>query len=133
MKNKEKGVLQIDFISAFIIFMVSSVVILSMYYNTYALMTRIKVNEALIGYITEVCEEIDLENYDDITQERVNKIITACGIPAEYNFKLSSITKYSDTASGSLDLVKKLNFTSTYTVAGKKQTYTISKVKVKER
>ena len=96
-------------------------------------MTRIKVNEALIGYVTEICEEIDLENYDDITTDRVNEIIKATNIPKEYNLKLNSISKYSDTDSNiNEDVVEKLNFTANYEIAGKEQKYSINKVKIKE-
>ncbi len=133
MKKNEKGILQIDFATAFLIFALSSALILTMYYNIYVIMTRIKVNEALIGYVTEICEEIDLENYDDITTDRVNEIIKATNIPKEYNLKLNSISKYSDTDSNiNEDVVEKLNFTANYEIAGKEQKYSINKVKIKE-
>ena len=133
MMKKEKGILQIDFVTAFVIFSIGSVFILTMYYKIYILMTRIKINEAFIGYATEVCEEIDLENYDEITENRVNEIIKICNIPEEYNFKLEQITNYSDLNPNANDLVKKLQFSATYEIAGTEKKYVINKVKVRER
>lgn len=133
MKKNEKGILQVDFITASIIFSIGAAFILGFYYNIFVLMTRLKVREGLIGYITEVCEEIDLEDYDDLDEERINTIIKACDIPEGYTLKLdesNGITKYSK---NNLDIVKKYNFVASYEVAGKEEKFSISKVKVREK
>lgn len=75
MKIKsEKGVTGIDVAGGIIIFAFASTAILSMYFNLYINAVSIRVHQAVVGYVTEVFERIDLENYDDITEESVYRI-----------------------------------------------------------
>ena len=90
-KNNEKGVLETDFASSLVIFAIGSIAAISMYVNMYTYMVRLKVNENAIGYITEICEEIDAENYSQITTNRVNQIISACKIESPYSFTTTGI------------------------------------------
>ena len=95
-------------------------------------MVKLKVNQVMIGYITEICEEIDAENYTDLTQERVNKIISACNIPRQYSVT-SSITKYTSINKSAKDVVEKININVSYKVGNQNMKYTVYKVKIKEK
>lgn len=131
-RKNEKGVLEIDFATGMILFMISSAAIITMYANIYTLMVKLKVNQVMIGYITEICEEIDAENYTDLTQERVNKIISACNIPKQYSVT-SSITKYTSINKSAKDVVEKININVSYKVGNQNMKYTVYKVKIKEK
>lgn len=131
-RKNEKGVLEIDFATGMILFMISSAAIITMYANIYTLMVKLKVNQVMIGYITEICEEIDAENYTDLTQDRVNKIISACNIPRQYSVT-SSITKYTSINKSAKDVVEKININVSYKVGNQNMKYTVYKVKIKEK
>ena len=131
-RKNEKGVLEIDFATGMILFMISSAAIITMYANIYTLMVKLKVNQVMIGYITEICEEIDAENYTDLTQDRVNKIISACNIPSQYSVT-SSITKYTSINKSAKDVVEKVNINVSYKVGNQNMKYTVYKVKIKEK
>ena len=131
-RKNEKGVLEIDFATGMILFMISSAAIITMYANIYTLMVKLKVNQVMIGCITEICEEIDAENYTDLTQDRVNKIISACNIPSQYSVT-SSITKYTSINKSANDVVEKININVSYKVGNQNMKYTVYKVKIKEK
>ena len=131
-RKNEKGVLEIDFATGMILFMISSAAIITMYANIYTLMVKLKVNQVMIGYITEICEEIDAENYTDLTQDRVNKIISACNVPSQYSVT-SSITKYTSINKSAKDVVEKININVSYKVGNQNMKYTVYKVKIKEK
>lgn len=132
-KKSEKGVLQIDIVTGLLLFVVSSGTIITMYYNIYLLMYRLKINQTMIGYVTEICEEIDAEDYADITAERVNTIKNACNIPSQYSITNISVKKYSDINTKANDVVKKVSFDVKYTIGKQTISYTMYKVKVKEK
>ena len=47
-----------------------------LYINIYKLSAKVKIDEAVIGYITEICEQIDLTPYGDVSEVKyVNEII----------------------------------------------------------
>lgn len=73
IKN-EKGVTGIDIAGGIVVFAFASTIILSMYFNLYMNAVSIKIHQAVVAYITEIFERIDLENYDNITEESVLRI-----------------------------------------------------------
>lgn len=90
------------------------------------------------GCITEIFEKIDLENYDNITEERISNMITESGLNDYFNEEKNkshvdfTITNYKEEAEVEEDLIKKINITVTYKIGGKNITFPISKVKVRE-
>lgn len=138
MKNKnEAGATGMDIISGIIIFVISTSVIISLYYSIYVITTQIKVHQYVIGCITEIFEKIDLENYDNITQEKIEKLIDESGLNTYFNdednnYIECSLIKYSDESKVSKDLIKKINITVTYTVGENSTTLPLSKIKIRE-
>ena len=103
MKIKsERGVTGLDVASGLIIFVISSAVVLSLYYQIYIISTQIKVHQAAIGCITEIFEKIDLENYDNITNTRIEEMIEESGMNEYFNkdkndsYVQYSLTNYSE-------------------------------------
>ncbi|MBR3325160.1 MAG: hypothetical protein IKG14_03855 [Clostridia bacterium] len=133
-KNNENGIVNIDYITAVIIFMIGSVTVLGLYVSNYKSMAKIKIDETIIGYITEICENIDLVNYENIdTQEEVNQIIDSIDIPEQYIVECASVEKYSNNElQDTLDLVMRINLRVRYSFDNLSRDYVISKIKVKE-
>ena len=142
MKNKkERGASLIDVVSGIIIFTISTGVVISMYYQIYLTMAKTKIHQVAISCMTEVFEKIDLESYDLITTDEVNKLIKESGLNDYFNESKNestvtcSVTKFKDSAPEGeerLDLVKQINITVKYTVAGKTTTLPINKIKIRE-
>ena len=132
LKN-EKGVINIDYATAIIILMLGSIAVLAMYLGIYKTMAKTKIDEAIIGYVTEICETIDLRNYEDVdTKEEINQLIQTVKIPSNYNVVCENIIKYAEENSSNQDVVEKVNLRIKYTVDNTERDFTISKMKVKE-
>ena len=142
MKNKkERGASLIDVVSGIIIFTISTGVVISMYYQIYLTMAKTKIHQVAISCMTEIFEKIDLESYDLITTDEVNKLIKESGLNDYFNESKNeskvtcSVTNFKDSAPEGeerLDLVKQINITVKYTVAGKTTTLPINKIKIRE-
>lgn len=133
IKN-EKGITNIDYVIAIIVFISGAIAALGLYLSVYTNMAKIKVNETIIGYITEICEAIDLESYENVnTQAKINTLIGSVNIPSQYNVQCIGIEKYKDSIAGDEnDIIEKVNIKVNYEIAGNEREYLISKVKVKE-
>ena len=137
MKNKsEAGATGMDVVSGIIIFVVSTAVVISLYYQIYIVATQIKVHQFVIGCITEIFEKIDLESYENITEENVKKLIEESDLNDyfnEYNnYVECSLIQYSKESGVSQDLIKKVNITVTYTVGNNTTTLPLNKIKIRE-
>ena len=113
--------------------MLGSIAVLAMYLGIYKTMAKTKIDEAIIGYVTEICETIDLRNYEDVdTKEEINQLIQTVKIPSNYNVVCENIIKYAEENSSNQDVVEKVNLRIKYTVDNTERDFTISKMKVKE-
>ena len=77
IKKSERGEVALnDYMIAIAIFMIGAVTVSYLYINIYKLSAKVKIDEAVIGYITEICEQIDLTHYEDVSEvKQVNEII----------------------------------------------------------
>ncbi len=140
MKNKkEQGASLIDVVSAMMIFIISAGVVISMYYQIYVTTVKTKIHQVAIGCITDVFEKIDLESYENVTEEKVKELIKESGLNDYFNEEKNdskvdcTVTNYKDSSEDTkLDLVKKINITVEYTVAGKTTKLPINKIKIRE-
>ena len=140
--KNERGITGIDTVTAIIIFALGSVAILFIYLNIYKIVSLIEANEIIIGYATEIMEEIDKEDYDNVNEHKMNQIIA--GLKLSDMFQVDyTITKYQDevanrrTETGTQgeevsDLVKRVTVTFKYSLLESNRNYTISRVKVRE-
>ena len=136
--RSEKGLSGVDMTVGIIIFMIGSVVIFNMYASIFSLSSKLKVNESIVGYITEICEQIDYENYEDVDEARVRQIIEGANIPDGYSVSVKMKTykqfliEQIGTDGGIEDLVKTFTFTISYSINGQNRNFTVDKTKVKE-
>ena len=77
IRKSERGEVALnDYMIAIVIFMIGAVTVLYLYINIYKLSAKVKIDEAVIGYVTEICEQIDLTPYENVSKvEQVNEII----------------------------------------------------------
>lgn len=138
MKIKsEKGVTGIDVATGLIIFAISSVLVLNLYYQIYIITVSTKIHQVLVACITELCEKIDLETYEDITDVNVKKwaneiIGTYFNEEKNGSTVTCSVENYKDIASTEKDLVKEVKITITYSVSGNEVVFPVNKLKIKE-
>ena len=140
MKNKkEQGASLIDVVTAMMIFIISAGVVISMYYQIYVTTVKTKIHQVAIGCITDVFEKIDLESYENVTEEKVKELIKQSGLDDYFNKEKNdskvecTVTSYKEGSEDTkLDLVKKINITVEYTVAGKTTKLPINKIKIRE-
>ena len=138
MRNKnEAGVTGMDIVLGIIIFMFSTVVVVSMYYQIYITTADIKIHQYAVGCITDIFEKIDLADYDSVDESKINELINASGMNDYFNEENgsrieTSLKSYKDESNGKQDLIKKINITVIYTIGDKQRTLPISKIKVRE-
>ena len=77
IKKSERGEVALnDYMIAIAIFMIGAVTVSYLYINIYKLSAKVKIDEAVIGYVTEICEQIDMENYENVsTVDQVDNVI----------------------------------------------------------
>lgn len=139
MKVKsEKGITGMDMAGGLVIFTMAAASILTIYYNIYINAISIKIHQTAVGYIAELFERVDLENYENITKENVDKYIEQTGMLNYFNEEKNHssvetvVYKYSDNTSGKEDLVKKVQVIIKYTINGKQTKFQMDKIKIKE-
>ena len=97
-----------------------------------------KIHEVTIGCVTEIFEQIDLENYDDITDTKVQSLIEQSKINQYFDESRNhstityTIEKYSDEIESAEDIVKKIKITVTYSVNGQEREFKMNKIKIRE-
>lgn len=140
--RNEKGVVGADVVIGILIFVVGSVSALFLYSNMYSVITQIKVNEEIIGCITDIFEKVDDELYDNINEQGMQTIIASANVPDGFEIEYT-ITNYKDTVeakraqSGTTgeeveDLVKRVTLNVKYSVEKVNRNYTIGRIKVRE-
>lgn len=132
--KSEKGIAGIDYVTATVIFVIGSIAVMGLYLSNYKNMAKIKIDEMIIGRITEICETIDILNYENVdTIQEVNYVISNADIPSQYSVVCESIEKLDNiNTMDDKDIVEKVNLRIEYNVAGVDRNYLISKIKVKE-
>lgn len=133
IKN-EKGATGLDVATGALIFILFTTVILTLYVQIYKQSAIIKIHENAMGYIIQVCEDIDMREYGEIEnlQEYTNLIIAQIGLPVDrYTLTLSQ-EKYIDTHPEAQDIVKRITVSIRYNFDGQDRQIDVNKIKVKE-
>lgn len=139
VRKSEKGEVALnDYMIAIVLFMLGATMVSYMYLQIYKLSAKVKIDEAIIGYVTEICEQIDLENYENVsTVEQVdnviNKTLENTPIKDLVEIKCTEVEKFSEKYNVANDYVERIHLTIKYTSLNQNvRNYTINKLKVKE-
>ena len=136
--KKEQGVTGIDISLGIMIFVISSAIIINLYYQIYIITIQSRIEEVAIGCITEVFEKVDLINYEDVTETRIEELIDESHMNEYFNRQKNnsyveySLINYQNESGVEEDLIKKIKITVVYKVGQKEMTFPISKIKIKE-
>lgn len=138
VRKSEKGEVALnDYMIAIVLFMLGATMVSYMYLQIYKLSAKVKIDEAIIGYVTEICEQIDMENYENVsTVEQVdnviNKTLENTPIKDLVEIKCTEVEKFSEKYNVN-DYVERIHLTIKYTSLNQNaRNYTINKLKVKE-
>ena len=132
--KKENGATGLDVATGALIFILFTTVILTLYVQIYKQSAIIKIHENAMGYIIQICEDIDMREYGEIEnlQEYTNLIKEKTGLPLDkYTLTLTQ-EKYIDSHPEAQDIVKRINVNIRYNFDGQDREIEVNKIKVKE-
>ena len=140
IRKSERGEAALnDYMIAIVIFMIGAVTVSYLYINIYKLSAKVKIEEAVIGYVTEICEQIDLTPYENVSKvEQVNEIInnTLKNTPVKdlVTIECTEVEKFNEINNTNyLDCVERIHLRIRYESLNKNiRDYYINKIKVKE-
>lgn len=140
IRKSERGEAALnDYMIAIVIFMIGAVTVSYLYINIYKLSAKVKIDEAVIGYITEICEQIDLTPYENVSKvEQVNEIInnTLKNTPIKdlVTIECTEVEKFNELNNSNYsDYVERIHLRIRYESLNKNiRDYYINKIKVKE-
>ena len=131
---KENGATALDISTGALIFMLFTSVIFTLYLQIYKQSSLIKIHQNAMGYLIQICEDIDLEDYsvtEDLNEYK-KSIINKINLPVDkYTLTLQQ-EKYIDTHPGANDIVKKIIVKIKYNFDDEERSIEIKKIKVKE-
>ena len=123
--KKESGLAGIDTIIAVIAVILFSTLIIFLITNNSLENIKLAKESMAMIYMTEIFENIAIENYDNVTQGNINKFIPS-DIQSDYKVDIN-IVNY-----GEENIMKKINVTLTYGVGNKDYTCSMERFKTKE-
>ncbi len=132
--KKEKGVTGLDITTGAIVFFLFTTLIFTLFLQVYEQSALIKIHQQAMGYIVQICEDIDLQDYNatEDLQEYKEYIIKEIGLPEE-NYDLTlGVEKYIETHPNAQDLVKKITVNIKYTFDAEERSIEVKKIKVRE-
>ena len=140
IRKSERGEAALnDYMIAIVIFMIGAVTVSYLYINIYKLSAKVKIDEAVIGYVTEICEQIDLTPYENVSKvEQVNEIInnTLKNTPIKdlVTIECTEVEKFNEINNSNYpDYVERVHLRIRYESLNKNiRDYYINKIKVKE-
>ena len=140
IRKSERGEAALnDYMIAIVIFMIGAVTVSYLYINIYKLSAKVKIDEAVIGYVTEICEQIDLTPYENVSKvEQVNEIInnTLKNTPVKdlVTIECTEVEKFNEINNTNYsDYVERIHLRIRYESLNKNiRDFNINKIKVKE-
>lgn len=140
--RKESGLAEVDLIIATIAIIAFSTIIVFLMYNNTMENIKLKKETLAMIYITEIFENIGIENYqnlengnyEDIGNNTYNSIIenlVPVNMIDDYNVDLI-ITDELNNVENNENIIKKFLVTLTYKINNKDYTYSMERMKIKE-
>lgn len=133
-KKNERGATGLDVATGVLIFVMFTTVILTLYVQIYKYSSLIKIHEDAMGYIIQMCEDIDMKEYgeiEDLTEYR-EELIQKTNLDQNRYKLLITQEKYIDENPEAEDIVKRLKISIIYNFDNQDREITINKIKVKE-
>lgn len=132
--NKERGATALDISTGALIFMLFTSIIFTLHLQIYKQSSLVKIHQDAMGYVIQICEDIDLEDYEatEDLEEYKNNIISKINLPLDrYTLTLQQ-EKYIESHPEAEDIIKKIIINIKYTFDDEEKSIEIKKIKVKE-
>lgn len=132
MKTREKkAIVLMDILIAIVAVMIFSTLIISMISNNIVENVKLKKDTLAMIYITEIFENIAIEDYDNVIQANVEQFIPEQA-NINYNVQISIVNGTFNSSTPYEDIMKKVKVTLTYEVGGKNYICSMERIKIKE-
>lgn len=132
--KSEKGASALDISTGILVFVLFTSLILTLYLQIYKQSSIIKIHQDAMGYIIQICEDIDLQTYEsteDLEQYKKD-IVSKINFPTDRYELILQQEKYIELHPEAEDIVKKIIVDVSYNFDGEERKIEIKKIKVKE-
>lgn len=131
MKIKDKkGLAGVDVIIAIIAITIFSTLIISLMYNN--TMENVKLRKETLAtiYLTEIFENIGIENYENITEENIYNLVPQEAVN-DYQVEITILSDFENITNNE-DIMKKITVNMSYAVGNKSYSCSMQRIKIKE-
>lgn len=127
--KEEKALAGIDMIIAVIVVIIFSTLILSLITNNALENVKTAKETMAMIYITEIFENIAIEEYEDVTEDNINKLVPEHVMLDGYRVEFKIEENFNKIPE---DIIKKVNVTLFYEINEKEYKYSMERLKVRE-
>lgn len=129
-KKKESGIVVIDAVIATMAIMAFSILILSLIRNNIMENVKLKKETLAMIYITEIFENIAIEDYDNITEENISALVPQI-VRNSYEVELEVEDNFEEIIDVE-NIIKKITIKLSFEVNGKNYNCSMQRMKIKE-
>ena len=128
--NKNNGFVAVDMIISIIAITIFSIGIVSLMHNNVIENVKLKKETLAMIYITEIFENVGIEDYDKITPENINNLIPQY-VQDNYQVEMNITTDLTGVTDNE-NIMKKVTIKMSYEVSGKTYSCSMERMKIKE-
>lgn len=128
--KSNSGFTMTDLVVALIIFLIFSGLVVTAFYSSYVVNSKTKITASATNYSIQILEDIDKITYDEVQNGMENTYRQKFSIPDGYSLKMK-VTNYNE-GNDKEYLIKNVELTIEYKIAGDNEKIVINKIKVKE-
>ena len=132
--KSEKAATALDITTGVLIFVLFTYVIFTLYLQIYKQSSIVKIHQDVMGYAIQICEDIDLQSYENTEDLEAYKedIISRINFPEDRYVLNLQQEKYIESNQKAEDIVKKIIVNISYTFDNEERSIELKKLKVKE-
>lgn len=130
--KSNKGATVTDVVTGVLILVMFTGILTTSFYNIYKHSVLIKYNSQAVDYTIKILEYTDRIKYEEVTNDLNNTIKEKFSIKDNFNVKLE-VENYNKEDEQKEDIIKIVKATVNYKVAGEEHSYSVQKLKIKER
>lgn len=119
-----------DLVTAIIIFLLFSGIVVTAFYNVFKSSSKIKIEAAATNYAIQILEDIDKITYNEVQNGMENHYRQKFSIPDGYNIQIE-VTNYNE-GNNKEDLIKNVMLKIEYKISNDTEKIVINKMKIKE-
>ena len=132
--KSDKAATARDITTGVLIFVLFTSVIFTLYLQIYKQSSIVKIHQDVMGYAIQICEDIDLQSYENTEDLEAYKedIISRINFPEDRYVLNLQQEKYIESNQKAEDIVKKIIVNISYTFDNEERSIELKKLKVKE-